>query len=95
MELNELSSKVVGAAIAVHKELGSGLLESVYQACLLIELRRMGVRVQSGVSVPVSYRGESITGEGYEMDMVVEDTIVVELKSVEEHRPVHEKQLLT
>ena len=95
MELNELSSKVVGAAITVHKELGPGLLESVYQSCLLIELRRMGVRVQSGVPVSVSYRGERITGGGYEMDLVVEDTIIVELKSVEELHPVHEKQLLT
>ena len=95
MDLNELSSRVVGAAITVHKEPGPGLLESVYQACLLIELRHVGLGAESGVSVPVSYRGERITGEGYVMDIVVEDTIVVELKSVEEVRPVHEKQLLT
>ncbi|MGA2604169.1 MAG: GxxExxY protein [Verrucomicrobiia bacterium] len=95
MELNELSSTIIGAAITVHKELGPGLLESVYHSCLLIELRCLGLSVKSEVPAPIEYRGQRITKEGLMMDLLVEDTIIVELKSVEELHPVHEKQLLT
>src|SRR5271169_2798161 len=95
MELNELSSRIIGAGITVHKELGPGLLESVYHACLLIELRSLGLSMKSEVPVPIEYRGQKITKEGFVMDLLVEDTIIVELKSVEELHPVHEKQLLT
>ena len=95
MELNQLSSKIIGAAINVHKEVGPGLLESVYHACLLIELRAAGLQVESEVSLPIVYRGQQITKNGFSMDLVVEDTIVVELKSAEQVLPVHEKQLLT
>ena len=95
MELNELSSTIIGAAITVHKELGPGLLESVYHSCLLIELRCLGLSVKSEVPAPIEYRGQRITKEGFMMDLLVEDTIIVDLKSVEELHPVHEKQLLT
>ncbi len=95
MEPNELSSKIIGAAITVHKELGPGLLESVYHSCLLIELRSLALNVKSEVPVPIEYRGQTITKEGFVMDLLVEDTIIVELKSAEELHPVHEKQLLT
>jgi GxxExxY protein len=95
MEQNQLSSKIIGAAITVHKELGPGLLESVYHSCLLIELRSLALGVMSEVPVPIEYRGQRITKEGFAIDLLVEDTIVVELKSVAELHPVHEKQLLT
>ncbi|OEU50501.1 MAG: GxxExxY protein [Desulfobacterales bacterium S3730MH5] len=95
MDLNQLSSQIIKAAINVHKELGPGLLESVYQSCMLIELRSMGMKVQSEVYLPILYRGQKVHEEGFRLDLLVEDTIVVELKSVEEVRPVHKKQLLT
>ena len=95
MELNQLSSKIIRAAINVHKELGPGLLESVYQSCMIIELQYMGLGVQSEVGVPIYYRGHEIQEEGFRLDLLVEDTIVVELKSVETVHDTHKKQLLT
>ncbi|MBW2020579.1 MAG: GxxExxY protein [Deltaproteobacteria bacterium] len=95
MELNQLSSQIIKAAIIVHKKLGPGLLESVYQSCMVIELRNMGIRVESEVHLPIFYRGQKVHEEGLRLDLLVEDTIIVELKSVEEVRPVHKKQLLT
>lgn len=95
MELNQLSSKVIGAAISVHKELGPGLLESVYQFCMDIELSRMGMKVQSEVPLPIFYRGQRVHEEGFRVDLLFEDTIIVELKSVEKVQDVHKKQLLT
>ncbi|MBW2166261.1 MAG: GxxExxY protein [Deltaproteobacteria bacterium] len=95
MDLNKLSYRVIQAAITVHKELGPGLLESVYQACMIIELRNMEARVQSEVSLPIYYQGQKIVGEEFRLDILVEDTLIVELKSVEKVMPVHKKQLLT
>ena len=95
MELNQLSSVVIKAAIKIHKELGPGLLESVYKLCMVIELKKVGIKVQSEVPIQVYYLGEKIPGEGFRMDLLVEDTIIVELKSVERVKPVHKKQLLT
>lgn len=95
MELNQLSSKVIGAAISVHKELGPGLLESVYQFCMDIELSRMGMKVQSEVPLPIFYRGQRVHEEGFRVDLLFEYTIIVELKSVEKVQDVHKKQLLT
>ena len=95
MEINQLSSQIIKAAINVHKELGPGLLESVYQDCMVIELKNMGIKVQSEVPLPIFYRGQNIHEEGFRLDIFVEDTIIVELKSVEEVKPVHKKQLLT
>jgi GxxExxY protein len=95
MELNQLSSKIIKAAITVHSDIGPGLLESVYQSCMRTELEHMGLKVQSEVPVPVFYRGKQMTDEGFRMDLLIEDTVVVELKSVEELKPVHHKQLLT
>lgn len=93
--LNELSRQVIGAAIRVHQELGPGLLESVYQQCLAIELQLMGLTVKTEVPVEISYRGQLIDDMGYRLDLLVEDSLVVELKSVELVKPVHKKQLLT
>jgi GxxExxY protein len=95
MELNQLSSQIIKAAIVVHKELGPGLLESVYHSCMLIELEDMGVKAQSEVMFPVFYRGQKIDGQGFRLDLLVEDIIIVELKSVQNVEAVHKKQLLT
>ena len=95
MDINKLSSKIIKAAINVHKELGPGLLESVYQSCMIIELKIMEIRVDSEVPVPVEYRGNEITDQGFRIDLLVEDQIIVELKSVEKVKDIHKKQLLT
>ena len=95
LELNQLSSKVIVAAINVHDELGPGLLESVYAACLAIELKEMDLKVESEIPLPVFYRGQKISKEGFRLDLLIEDRIVVELKSVERVQPIHKKQLLT
>ena len=95
MELNQLSYQIIKAAINVHKELGPGLLESVYQSCMVIELRDMDMKVQSQVPLPIFYRGQRVHEEGFRLDLLVEDTIIVELKSVEKVQELHKKQLLT
>ena len=95
MDFNQISSQIIQAAINVHKELGPGLLESVYQAAMVIELRHKGIGVQSEVPLPVFYRGEKIHEQGFRLDLLVEDTVIVELKSVEKVEKVHKKQLLT
>jgi GxxExxY protein len=95
MDINEITSKVIKAALTVHNELGPGLLESVYQECLRIELEEMALNVKREVQVPIIYRGKEITQDGFRIDLLVEDAVVVELKSVEEVKPVHKKQLLT
>ncbi len=94
MELNEISGKVIGAAIEVHQELGPGLLESAYEACLVYELRQRGVRVEQQVPQPVFYKGLQLEC-GYRLDLLVEDRVIVELKAVEAIVPIHEAQLLT
>ena len=95
MELNHLSSQIIKAAVTVHKELGPGLLESIYQSCMVIELRDLGIEVKPEVPLPVIYRGQKVNDEGFRIDLLVEDRIIVELKSVEIVQPVHKKQLLT
>jgi GxxExxY protein len=95
MDLNQLSSQIIKAAIKVHKELGPGLLESVYQSCMVIELNDMDIKTESEVPLPVFYRGQKVNAEGFRLDLLVDDLIVVELKSVERVQPVHKKQLLT
>ena len=92
--LNELSYKIIGCAIEVYKTLGPGLLESVYEKALVHELSLIGIPVKSQVEVEMSYKGVNI-GEGLRLDLLVDDRIIVELKSVEEIKSVHYKQLLT
>ncbi len=94
MELEGITSEIIGAAIEVHGALGPGLLESVYEECLVYELesRRMACRRQ--VRVPVEYRGRKLQ-TGLVMDLLVEDAVVVELKSVERLLAIHEAQLLS
>lgn len=92
--LNQLSKDFIAAAIEVHRELGPGLLESVYEDCLCEELTIRGIRFQSQVEIPLVYKGRN-TGKTFRIDMLIEDTLIVELKAVEELRSVHEVQLLT
>ena len=94
-DLNAITSEIIKAAIEVHKELGPGLLESVYQRCLAIELRDMRHNVACEVPVTISYRGAEISDEAFRVDMLVDGRAVVELKSVELVKDVHKKQLLT
>lgn len=94
MTPNEVSGKIVDAAIAVHRELGPGLLESTYQACLAYELRSRGVLVQTEIDLPVRYR-EVQLDIGYRIDLLVEGTVIVEIKSMSKLLPIHEAQLLS
>jgi GxxExxY protein len=94
MSENEIAKVIVDAAYRVHVTLGPGLLESVYEAVLHHELRKRGLRVSRQQVLPVVY--ESVTlDEGFRTDLIIEDKVIVELKSVEEVAPVHKKQLLT
>lgn len=95
MNRNEISAAVIKAAIKVHTELGPGLLESVYQVCMEIELKAMGLTAEAQKPVEIIYAGQRITDEGFRIDLLVEDQLIVELKSVEKVRGVHKKQLLT
>jgi GxxExxY protein len=92
--LNTISGKIIGAAIEVHKELGPGLLESVYEACLCHELKIQGVSFDSQVDLPIIYKGE-ITDKTYRVDLFVENCVIVELKAVDTISPIHEAQLFT
>ena len=93
-ERNNLSKVILDSAIEVHKELGPGLLESVYEICLCKELLNKGIPYQRQVSLPIMYKNEKLDAE-FRMDIVVEDEIIIELKAVEEMLPVHHAQLLT
>jgi GxxExxY protein len=92
--LNELSYQVIGCAMEVYKNLGPGLFETVYEKALIHELTLAGIPVQSQVVVEVNYKGMNLS-EGLRLDLLVDNQLVVELKSVEELKPVHHKQLLT
>ncbi len=94
MDVNEVTEKIIGAAIAVHKELGPGLLESAYEACLPYELSQRSLRFKRQKELPVTYRDVSLEC-GYRIDLLVEDTVIVELKAVEELAPIHEAQLIS
>lgn len=91
---NERSRQIIGAAIEVHRVLGPGLLESVYEMCLKEELSRMGLSVKSQLEFPIIYKGKSLE-KTFRIDLLVEDSIIIELKAVEQIQPVHEVQLLT
>jgi GxxExxY protein len=93
-KLNEITETIIGSAIAVHKELGPGLLESAYEACLLYELAQSGLTVENQKALPIRYRGVQLDC-GYRIDLLVERQIVVELKSIEKIEPIHEAQLLS
>jgi len=92
--LEDLTEQIVGAAIEVHRALGAGLLEHTYLVCLRRELQLRGLNVRWEVDLPIQYKGVALDC-GYRIDLIVEDAVVVELKSVEKLLPVHEAQLLT
>jgi GxxExxY protein len=94
MYLNQVTEKIIGAAIEIHKTLGPGLLESAYEECLCYELSRAGLHFQRQVDLPVLYK-EVRLDCGYRLDLIVEDVVIVELKTVECLLPIHEAQLLT
>lgn len=94
MELDEISHKVIGCAMKVHTKLGPGLLESAYQECLLYELRKIGLVVRKEVPMPIVYE-EVKLDHGYRIDLLVEEKIVIEIKSVEALTDVHKAQVLT
>ncbi len=90
----ELTRQIIGAAIEVHRHLGPGLLESVYEACLVHELAERGLVVDRQVELPVRYKNASIDCD-YRVDLIINDQVVVELKAVETVHPIHEAQLMT
>jgi GxxExxY protein len=89
-----VSGQVIDAAVAVHKALGPGALESAYEACMGIELRLRGLLIESQLEVPIVYRGTRID-LGYRLDMLVNKQVVVELKAVSKLLPIHQAQLLS
>ncbi len=94
MDIEATASKIVNSSIKVHKALGPGLLESVYQKCLAYELENDGLTVKCEVPVPVKYIDISVD-TGFRADMIVNDSIIIENKTVDEIHPIHEAQLLT
>jgi GxxExxY protein len=94
MEINQLTERVIGACIEIHKTLGPGLLESAYEVCLCHELRLAGLGFERQRPLPVAYKGVQLDC-GYRLDVVVENKLVVELKSVDALAPIHDAQLLT
>ena len=94
MKENAISREIIGSAVEVHKELGPGLLESVYEECLCREFLLRDISYERQVSVPLMYKGVRLEC-GHRIDVIVEDAVIVEIKSVEQLMPVHKKQLLT
>ena len=94
MQIEDVAREIVDAAVKVHRALGPGLLESAYQHCLAHELRKRGLRVECELMLPVVYDGQKVDA-GYRIDMLVEDLIIVENKTVDRILPIHEAQMLT
>lgn len=94
MEENKITKKIIGAAIEVHRNLGPGLLESAYQECLIYELRLLGLKVKKELILPIIYK-EIILEHGYRIDLLVENKVVLELKTVDKFIDIHSAQILT
>ena len=94
MGINDLTRQVIGAAIEVHKVLGPGLLESVYEECLCHEFGLRGIHYKRQQTIPVEYKGVQLDC-GYRIDLLVENLVILELKSVDSLEPIHEAQVLT
>ena len=94
MEINELTEKVIGLAIEVHRHLGPGLLESAYQECLVYELKKNFLYVEKEVILPITYK-EITLERGYRIDLIVDQKLIIELKTVEAFTDVHYAQILT
>ncbi len=93
-QINRITQEIISAAIEVHRNLGPGLLESAYEACLAFELRERGLAIEQQKPLPIVYRDINVE-VGYRLDLVVENAIVVELKSVERLEPIHQAQVLS
>lgn len=93
-KLTALTKKIIGAAVEVHKHTGPGLMESAYEVCLCYELSQVGLGFERQVDLPIAYKGVKLDC-GYKMDVVVEDSVVLELKTVDQLLPIHTAQLLT
>lgn len=93
-DIDELSYKIIGCAIEVHSALGPGLLESVYHKCMVKEFRERGISFNSQLSVPIDYKGLMLDAD-LRCDLLVENSIAVELKAIEAMAPIHEAQILT
>jgi len=94
VNVNALTHDIIAAAIEVHRHLGPGLLESAYQECVCLELSRMGVSFRREVALPLAYKGLKLDCS-YRIDLLVEDSVIVELKAIEQLLPIHSSQLLT
>ena len=93
-ENNSLTNAIIGAAITVHRELGPGLLESVYEKCLALELTRSGHQVAAQKEIPLTYKGLNLES-GFRADLIIENKVLIELKSIDQLMPVHTAQVLT
>lgn len=94
MILNDTTGQIIGSAIEVHKILGPGLLEGIFEECLCTELESRSLKVQRQLEVPIEYKG-NILDAGYRLDLLVNNEVVVELKACDHILPIHEAQLLT
>ena len=94
MEFDEISHRVIGCALEVHKGLGPGLLESAYEQCMAYELSQAGITFRLQYSLPVHYKSVLLDC-GYRLDFIIEDSLIVELKSVDKLLPIHQAQVLT
>jgi len=93
-ELNDLCYQIIGAAIEVQRFLGPGLLESIYEKCMKVELESRGMKVKNQVTIPLEYKGLMLDAD-LRLDLLVEDVVVVELKTVENFLPIHEAQIIS
>jgi GxxExxY protein len=94
MDHSQLTGTIIQAAFRVHTELGPGLLESIYESCLEMDIKDLGHTVKRQVEVPVIYRGRDV-GIGFRADLIIDDIVVIELKSVESLQPIHKAQLIS
>ncbi len=92
--MDQLTERVIGVAIGVHRVLGPGLLESIYETCLAYDLSEAGLRVETQKALPLRYRGVTFDA-GYRLDLLIEDELVLELKAIDQLAPVHHAQLLS
>jgi len=93
-QINQLCYEILNCAIEVHKTLGAGLLESIYEKCFIFELQSRGFKVENQINIPLIYKGNKLDSD-LRLDVIVEKTVVVELKAVEKILPIHEAQILT
>jgi GxxExxY protein len=92
--LDSITRRIIGAAIELHRRLGPGRLESAYETCLAFELRQMGLKIEQQKALPVVYRDVKLDC-GYRLDLVVEDSVLVQIKAIEQRAPIHDAQLLS